>query len=339
VPAVGYAFNRYQVGASDTLVAMNYQVSGTGVASSNPSQALNRRTVNFTAVGADPFPNTDPAVKDYTYIFGGGRSGVFSNEFFRYNGSAFANYDGLTISATPTASNSPYRMGSGLISGRAAMGGVSVGGNKILLFGGHDAAGMRTEAYLFDRTTGAWTALSNMPVALQNARTLAAAGPSVFASGGASGVSWVYVVGGSGIVGSDTENRRIYRYDLNVDKWIVIQDSSGHDLMIPGNNTVEIASVQGAMLVLTQGSASASDPDMHVYRITHPSTMLYAGAGLLGTGKGATLTDTSITVPARARTGFALVRCNPDTWVIGGIFGHGSTFSNRGTLVDKLTRN
>jgi hypothetical protein len=329
-PGIGYAFNRYQLGSSDTLVAMHYQVSGTGVVSSNPGKVLNRPTVNFTAVGADPYPGTDPSVKNNVYIFGGGRGGIaFTNEFFQYNASGFINHDNTSISPTPTPANSPYRMGNGAISGRAAMGGVPVGGNKIFLFGGHDGASVRTEAYLFDRVSKNWAALASMPLGLQNARTLAA--------GGATGVSWVYAVGGAGIIGADSLNRKIFRYDLNVDKWIVLQDVNGNDISIPGTDALEIASVQGAMLILTHGNGGA-DPAMNVYRFTHPSTVTYGATGVLGTGKGATLTVTTFNVSARARSGFALLRCSPDTWVIGGSFGHGSSFSNRGAFVEKLTR-
>ncbi len=337
--ANGYAFTRKQLGASDTIGVVKYQ-TGLNVTSSVPSgtnHILPRQMMNFTVIGADPYPNTDIGEKNNTYIFGSGRgtsAASYSNAYYRYNSAGFQDGNGGPISTTNTL------MGNGLITPRAAMSAANLGHNKILLFGGFDSQGTRTDAFIFDRVSKQWTSIAPTPFALQDARLLSAAGPSAFPSAtslGQSGVSWVYAVGGSGDPAQPTANRKIYRYDIIVDKWIVIQDANGVDIQIPGTHPVEIASVQGAMLIITEGEDGSS---MVVYKLTHPSpgTVVYASG--LGTGKGATLTATTYADGPQPRTrgGFALLRCSADAWVIGGAFGHGPSFSDRGRYVEKLTR-
>ncbi len=338
--ANGYAFTRKQLGASDTLGVVKYQ-TGTNVTSSVPTgtnHILQRQMMNFAVIGADPYPGGSATEKNNTYIFGSGRgpsSPSYSNAFYRYNAAGFQDGNGAPISVTNTL------MGNGLVSPRAAMSAANLGFNKILLFGGFDSLGTRNEAYIFDRVSKQWTPLAPTPFALQDARTLSAAGPSNFANGtlGQSGVSWVYALGGSGDNAQPTANRRIFRYDINVDKWIVVQDANGVDIQIPGTFPVEVASVQGAMLIITHGEDGSS---MVVYNLTHPSpgAIVYGSPGALGTGKGAKLTATIYPDGAQPRTRdrFALLRCSADAWVIGGAYGHGPSFSDRSRYVEKLTR-
>jgi hypothetical protein len=339
--ANGYAFTRQQLGASDTLGVVKYQ-TGTNVTSSMPSgpnHVLQRQMMNFTVIGADPYANTDIGEKNITYIFGGGRgtsSVSYSNAYYRYNSAGFQDGNGDPISNTNTL------MGNGLITPRAAMSAANLGHNKILIFGGFDSQGTRTDAFIFNRLSKQWTSISPTPFALQDAKLLSAGGPSTFPSLtllGPAAVSWVYAVGGSGDPAQPSANRKIFRYDINADKWIVVQDANGVDIQVPGTYPVEIASVQGAMLIITQGEDGSS---MVVYKLTHPSGAIVYGSppGALGTGKGATLTATNYPDGAqpRARDGFALLRCSADTWVIGGAYGHGPSFSDRGRYVEKLTR-
>jgi hypothetical protein len=321
----GHAFSRETYGGVYKIGVTKYATSTAGVSSLTTAHILNRKYLDFTVIGADPFVGTNPALKNRNYIFGGNLPSGGSNEFFKYDSSGFSG---------------PSLMGGGLISGRAGMIGTPVGNNGIFLFGGYSGAAgsgpVVKESFLFDRVSETFTPLEPMPIGLQNAKAL----PSGAPISGGWGVSWVYVVGGSTVTGSQSDNRKIYRYDIAANKWIVLQDGAGNDLQIPGTRTMEIASVQGAMLVLTQ---SEDDGSMIAYRVTHPSTVTY-GPGpsgtlaALGAGKGASIATTSYNVPLRARGGFALLRCSPDAWVIGGTYGHGPSFSDRSKVVDKLTR-
>lgn len=316
----GHSFSRETMGGVYKIGVTKYATTAAGLNSVATTHILNRSFLDFTVIGADPFLGTTPALKNHNYIFGGNLpSSGGSNEFFKYDGSSFSG---------PTA------MDGGLISGRAGMAGTPIGNNEVFLLGGYSGpAGSGTvlkDTFIFNRSDNSFTAKEPMPVGLQNAKTLP--------SGSGANVSWVYVVGGATIAGSQSNNRKIYRYDKTPNKWIVLQDAAGNDLQIPGTRTIEVASVQGAMLILTQ---SEDDASMIAYRFTHPSTapgMVTYNPGGLGSGKGALLTPTTYNLPLRARSGFGLLRCSPDAWVIGGTSGHGPSFSDRSKYVDKLTR-
>lgn len=312
-----YRVVKYQTSASGVTASLIGGALGTG----NPF-ALPRKYLDATIVGADPFNGTDPALINNSYVFGGYGPAGFSNEYFRFNET-----QGFRLPSSPYAvvGAAPSTIANDLIvpsGGRAGMAGVPIGNNQIMLVGGYNASGVKSDVYIYNRLSNQWTAKASMPVALKGMRLLASGGNGI--------VSYVYAVGGSPSAGGQSDNRKIYRYDLVQDKWIVIQDANGVDLSIPGSRTVEIASVQGKMAILTQ---SEDEVAMIGYTFNHPTTVDYS----THTGKGSVLTSVRFEVPDRARGSFALLRCSPDAWVIGGSYGHGPTFNDRSKLVDKFT--
>jgi hypothetical protein len=325
---LGYGFRRFQSGPADVLKAIHYQTTLTGVNSSAASHPdLQRGTYDFSVVGMAP---NDPLGR--VFVIGGKGSSGFVGEYFKYGSSGFSAPSNTPVPAVPDATT---KFAAGLVSGRAGLGASVIDGTNFLLFGGYDAGGMRSEVFSVDvgsshSSPHTWTAKAPMPIPLKNPRALP--------SGGSGTISWVYVVGGGTAPGIDNNNRRIFRYNISgpyADQWFAVKDSTGSDLIIPGTRQIEIASVQGTIMVLTQ---SEDEQSMVAYRVTHPINEVPAGPGMLGAAKGATLTATNFPVPLRSRSGFGLLRCSPDAWVVGGATGHGSTFSNRGKYLDKLRR-
>ncbi len=325
---LGFGFRRFQWGAADVLKANHYQTTTTGINSTvAPHPDLQRGMYGFAVVGMAPY---DPHGR--VFVLGGIGSSGFVGEYFKYDSSGFTTPSNLAVPAAPDATT---KFAAGLVSGRTGLGASVIDGTNFLLFGGYDSGGMRSEVYSVNvgnslTTPHTWTAKAAMPIPLKSPRAL----PS-----GASGtINLVYVVGGGTAPGIDNNNRRIFRYNVTgpyADQWFAVKDSAGNDLIIPGTRQVEIASVQGAIMILTQ---SEDEQGMVAFRVTHPNNEVAAGPGMLGSAKGATLTATNFPVPLRSRSGFGLLRCSPDAWVVGGATGHGSTFSNRGKHLDKLRR-
>lgn len=313
----GYAFVRNQAGTGQIAVT-KYATTATGVTSTSMgggTHILPGSLNAFSVTSVAPF--NSGSGDDTIYMFGGVKPGpTYSNSWYKYKPSGF-----LAGFSTPTA------MGS--IPARAGIAAVPINATEILLIGGYDASGARSEVYKFDVGTGTFSApLAPLPAPLQNAKTIIS---------GTDPDRWIYVVGGDATVNSASNgNRFIYRYSVQSNTWITLKDSAGNPLQLPTTATrgqqLAASSVQGAMLILVQSgfSGPGNGQEMTAFRFTHPTDP--------ATGNGATLTTRVYNVPTRSRDGFGLLRCSPDAWVIGGTNGHGPSFQNRGNYVDKLTR-
>jgi Galactose oxidase, central domain len=326
----GYAFTRGQSGPNYNIFATEYRTKPSGVDSFATGHILQKPLMGFAAASNFNFiGNTSNGV---AYIFGGrvpissSYPSGFTNEYFTYKPNTvdgFFNGDGSPVSAASTHMPFPARAG---------IAAVGIDNGKFFVFGGYDGNGVRAESYIFNPLGNVWTQVADMPLSLQNA--------SVLISGTAAD-RWIYVVGGTWVTNANSnENRKIFRYSVASNQWITLK-SSGTDIQLPPQsdtgNKVSIASVQGAMLILTEAgpwSGAGSGSSMNAYRFTHPTNS--------STGNGSIMTtqvfDDPVRHVPRLRDNFEVLRCSPNAWVIGGDYGHGPSFSDKGAFVDKWTR-
>ena len=303
-----YSIRRKYVSGNAVTGAVRYDMTPAGVSATDLTSAeVTTPThpnswLDYSVVGFAGYDNT--GAKGLIVFGGRGGSNTYSSTYLRFKpGSGFG---------------SPQSMGP--VSPRAGMAVTAVSARKVILMGGYDGAwSPKADIFEFDEPSGTITAVpTNMPVPLANAKTLVS-----------NGGNWIYVIGGGTGANGDA-NRRIYRFDATTKAWTTIKKSAaaGDDLLIPGMGEVQLASVQGSILILTNDTTSSvTGAGMTVYKLNPP-----AAGGSIGS-----LTAKFFPVAPRARGSFSMVRCGADTWAIGGTYGNGPSFSDRTLYVDKLS--
>ncbi|HEY0546280.1 MAG TPA: kelch repeat-containing protein [Pyrinomonadaceae bacterium] len=246
------------------------------------------------------------------YIFGGKNSSGELGDVYSYTSSA-----GFTFVANiPTFNSTP-----GARSGAVAV--PSKG--KIYLFGGQQGNTVLNQVLEFDPVTKIFTLQPPMPQAFYGARAMTkAVGTN----------NYIYLVGGKEISGGGYNNK-IYRYDVNTKQMKQIMDLSGAPLLLPNDTGYPMATwdPSGNVRIIAAGGHNSSGVwtwgNMQAWILTDNYT------GGANDGR-ATLAPAPYNDATRARDMAGAVKCGDATYLIGGTYGHGTTFQNRGLLVDKL---
>ncbi|HEV7903179.1 MAG TPA: kelch repeat-containing protein [Pyrinomonadaceae bacterium] len=253
------------------------------------------------------------------YLFGGKTPYTELDEVYSYTPTG-------GFSPTPVATI-PARNGiAGKRSGAVAVPGLG----KIYLFGGQQGGNTVLNQILeFDPATNSFTnrVLPPMPQGFHWARGMTkAVGTNNF----------IYLVGGK-TTAYGAPNDLIYRFDVqtgvtkvvmslaNPSTPLTIPSGSGYPMITwdpSGNIRIIAASGNGASGVWTWGNIQA-----WILNDNYP--------GSPNDGR-ATLTPAPYNDATRARDMAGAVKCGDSTYLIGGTYGHGTTFQNRGMLVDKL---
>jgi hypothetical protein len=253
------------------------------------------------------------------YIFGGKTSTGDLDEVYSYTPSgAQMGFKFVT--------NIPARLGKA--GARAGALALPSSNGKIYLFGGAQGGNTVLDQVLeFDPQTEQFTNTTRtMPVAFHGARGMTkAVGPDNF----------MYLVGAR-TTAYGAPNYRIYRFHVasgttvpvmdadNPSAFLEIAPGSGYPMTTwdpSGNVRIIAASGNGSSGPWTWGNIQAwvlKDD------YSNPSVAL------------ARLSAAPYNNPVRARDMAGAVKCGTSTYLIGGTYGHGTTFQNRGMLVDRL---
>lgn len=200
---------------------------------------------------------------------------------------------------------------------------------NIYLFGGKQANTELSQVLEFDPQINQFTAnVMTMPQAFHGARGMTKAVGTT---------NYIYLVGAR-TTSNGAPNNLIYRFDAQtgVTKSVMDFNNPSATLTIPigsgypmitwdpsGNIRIIAASGMGASGPSTWGNIEA-----WILTDNYP--------GLFNDGR-AKLTPAPYNNAARARDMAGAVKCGDSTYLIGGTYGHGTTFQNRGILVDRLT--
>jgi Kelch motif/Galactose oxidase, central domain len=279
--------------------------------------SLPGRRQNFTAT------SVSGAGDSTIYLFGGTNGVIEMNDVYSYTPSAGFNYVGLIPNLNSIQGNR---------SGAAA----SQSKGMVYLFGGRQGSGVINQVLQFDPQTGQFAAVGTMPEGFYGARAMTKAVAST-----TPGVvdHYIYLVGGITQLGG-APNNKIYRFNVQTKQTEEVQSMSGGALTIPpghgyptitwdpsGNIRIIAAGDNGVAGAWTWGNIQA-----WVLNDNYPPSP--------NVGK-ATLTPSTYNDPARARDMAGAVKCGDAAYLIGGTYGHGSTFQNpfqnRGQLVDRLS--
>ncbi|HEX6182578.1 MAG TPA: kelch repeat-containing protein [Pyrinomonadaceae bacterium] len=196
---------------------------------------------------------------------------------------------------------------------------------KIYLFGGRQGNAVLNQVVAFDPQTKQFAVAASLPTPFYGARGMTKA---------VGNNNYIYLVGGKDVSGGG-QNGKVYRYDVLNAHVITVKaaNSLPNDLVIPtpgypmatwdpsGNVRIIAAGANGASGVWTWGNIEA--------------WILKDNYGGANDGQ-ATLIPAPYNNPARARDMAGAVKCGNSTYLVGGTYGHGKTFQNRGNLVDRL---
>lgn len=252
------------------------------------------------------------------YIFGGKTAAGDLDEVYSYTPSgAQMGFKFVT--------NIPSRLGKA--GARAGALALPSSNGRIYLFGGAQGGNTVLNQVLeFDPQTEQFTNVTlTMPAAFHGARGMTKA---------VGADNYMYMVGAK-TTPYGAPNNRVYRFHVQSGTTITVLDATKPgDLEIPpgsgypmttwdpsGNVRVIAASGNGSAGPWTWGNIEAW--------ILKDN---YAGSN---NGK-ATLTAAPYNNAVRARDMAGAVKCGTSTYLIGGTYGHGTTFQNRGMLVDRL---
>jgi hypothetical protein len=301
--------NAVRVGAINTP-ADTYQLLSSNVA--NDAHSLPGTRWEFAAAGVAN------GTTSKLYLFGGKNSSGEFNEVYSYTPGT-----GFSSSAVTTI---PTRNG---IDGKRS-GAVAVPAKgMIYLFGGQQGGNSVLKQVLeFDPQANQFTSrvLAPMPEGFHGARGMTKAVGTD---------NYIYLVGAR-TTAYGAPNYKIYRFDVqsgvtqeikdlnNPSAPLTIPDGSGYPMITwdpNGNVRIIAASANGSAGPWTWGNIQA--------------WILNDNYTLPNNGK-ATLTPAPYNDAARARDMAGAVKCGNGMYLIGGTYGHGTTFQNRGMLVDKL---
>lgn len=253
---------------------------------------------------------------DHTiYLFGGRNASGDLDEVYSYT--AAAGFQFVT--------NIPARLGKA----GARAGAVALPANgKIYLFGGAQGGNTVLNQVLeFDPQLGQFTNKTlTMPVAFHGARGMTKAVGTA---------NYIYLVGAR-TTAYGAPNYLIYRFDAQSGVTDSVKDfnNPNADLTVPSGSGYPMITwdPSGNIRIIAASGNGASGPwtwgNIQAWILTDS----YSGPNI-GRGK---LTAAVYNNPARARDMAGVVKCGSSTYLIGGTYGHGPTFQNRGMLVDRL---
>lgn len=265
------------------------------------------------------------AVNHTIYIFGGKNASGELDDVYSYTPGTGAGTGFAFVTTIPSR---------GVIAG-ARSGAVAVPSKgKIYLFGGQQGGNKVLNQVLeFDPQTNQFTTknLPPMPQGFHGARGMTKAVGTD---------NYIYLVG-SRPIAYGAPSDMIYRFDVQtgVTKPVMDLNNPSTPLKIPagsgypmttwdpsGNVRIIAAAGNGASGIWTWGNIQA-----WILNDNYSST----GSTNPNDGK-ATLSPAPYNNAARARDMAGAVKCGDSTYLIGGTYGHGTTFQNRGMLVDRL---
>jgi hypothetical protein len=253
---------------------------------------------------------------DHTiYIFGGKNASGDLDDVYSYT--AAGGFQFVT--------NIPARLGKA----GARAGAVALPANgKIYLFGGAQGGNSVLNQVLeFDPQLGQFTNTTlTMPVAFHGARGMTKAVGTA---------NYIYLVGAK-TTPYGAPNYLIYRFDAQSGVTATVKDLNNPtaDLSIPGGSGYPMITwdPSGNIRIIAASGNGSSGPwtwgSIQAWILADN----YSGPNN-GRGK---LTAAPYNNAARARDMAGVVKCGSSTYLIGGTYGHGPTFQNRGMLVDRL---
>lgn len=255
---------------------------------------------------------------DHTiYIFGGKNASGDLDEVYSYT--ALGGFQFVT--------NIPARLGKA----GARAGAVALPANgMIYLFGGAQGGNTVLNQVLeFDPQIGQFTNKTlTMPAAFHGARGMTKAVGTA---------NYIYLVGAK-TTPYGAPNSLIYRFNVQTGVTGTVKDlnNSTADLSIPSGSGYPMITwdPSGNIRIIAASGNGSSGPwtwgNIQAWLLTDS----YSGPN--GLGK---LTAAPYNNAARARDMAGVVKCGNSTYLVGGTYGHGPTFQNRGMLVDRLSNN
>lgn len=255
------------------------------------------------------------------YIFGGKDSSGEKDEVYSYTpGTGFA-----------FVTNIPTR--NGIVGARSGAVAVPSKG-KIYLFGGqHGGNTVINQVLEFDPQTNQFTTkvLPPMPQGFHGARGMTKAVGTD---------NYIYLVGARTIA-YGAPNDMIYRFDVQtgITKPVMDLSNPSTPLKIPGGSGYPMITwdPSGSVRIIAASANGTSGPwtwgNIQAWVLNDN----YSTTGSTNPNDGkATLSAAPYTDATRARDMAGAVKCGNSTYLIGGTYGHGTTFQNRGMLVDRL---
>lgn len=256
---------------------------------------------------------------DHTiYIFGGKNASGELDEVYSYT--AAGGFQFVT--------NIPARLGKA----GARAGAVALPANgKIYLFGGAQGGNtVLTQVLEFDPQIGQFTNKTlTMPAAFHGARGMTKAVGTA---------NYIYLVGAR-TTPYGAPNSLIYRFDVQTGVTDTVKDLNNPtaDLSIPSGSGYPMITwdPSGNIRIIAASGNGSSGPwtwgNIQAWTLTDN----YSGPNN-GRGK---LTAAPYNNAARARDMAGAVKCGNFTYLVGGTYGHGTTFQDRGMLVDRFSNN
>jgi hypothetical protein len=301
--------NAVRVGAINTP-ADTYQLLSSNVA--NDAHSLPGTRWEFAAASVTSGANSK------IYLFGGRNSYGEFNDVYSYTPGA-----GFSSSAVATI---PTRNG---IDGKRS-GAVAVPAKgMIYLFGGQQGGNSVLKQVLeFDPQANQFTSrvLPPMPEGFHGARGMTkAVGTN----------NYIYLVGAR-TTAYGAPNYKIYRFDVQSGVTQEVKDFNNPSapLTIPNGSGYPMITwdTNGNVRILAASGNGSSGPwtwgNIQAWVLNDNYTLPNDG--------NATLTPAPYNNAARARDMAGAVKCGDGMYLVGGTYGHGTTFQNRGMLVDKL---
>lgn len=253
------------------------------------------------------------------YIFGGRNASGDLDGVYSYTPTG-------TLAGFKFVTNIPARLGKA--GARAGAVALPSSNGKIYLFGGAQGGNTLLDQVLeFDPQTEQFTNKTmTMPVAFHGARGMTkAVGTNNF----------MYLVGARTIA-YGAPNYLIYRFDVATGTTITVMDANNPSVPLsiaPGSGYPMVTwDPSGNVRVIAASGNGSSGPwtwgNIQAWILSDN----YSGPN---NGR-ATLAAAPYTNAVRARDMAGAVKCGSSTYLIGGTYGHGTTFQNRGKLVDRL---
>ncbi|HKV37122.1 MAG TPA: hypothetical protein VJP89_22465 [Pyrinomonadaceae bacterium] len=255
---------------------------------------------------------------DHTiYIFGGKNASGDLDEVYSYT--AAAGFQFVT--------NIPARLGKA----GARAGAVALPANgMIYLFGGaQNGNSVLNQVLEFDPQIGQFTSRTlTMPAAFHGARGMTKAVGTK---------NYIYLVGAK-TTPYGAPNSLIYRFEPQSGQTDTVKDlnNPSADLSIPSGSGYPMITwdPSGNIRIIAASGNGSSGPwtwgNIQAWILTDNYSLPNSTAKL---------TAAPYNNAARARDMAGVVKCGSSTYLIGGTYGHGPTFQNRGMLVDRLSNN
>lgn len=200
---------------------------------------------------------------------------------------------------------------------------------KIYLFGGRQENAELNQVLEFDPQINQFTSnVMTMPQGFHGARGMTKAVGTK---------NYIYLVGAR-TTANGAPNNLIYRFDVQtgVTKPVMDFNNPAATLTIPNGSGYPMITwdPSGNIRIIAASGMGTSGPSTWGNIQAWILTDNYSGSSNEPMAK---LTPASYNNLTRARDMAGAVKCGDSTYLIGGTYGHGTTFQNRGSLVDRLT--